>query len=207
MAGDSWGHESPCGRHPLAEKKDTQTHKQPTCWASLTQAPPPPSLPTNRKEMSREQPVLDICALYSAYRGHGKAIDRSDWFFEFRDEVVNRKKKSDNNDANTTASKGRGKGRKNSALSGKVSAQGGSGRGSADDNDADEGGVDPTGGAELLARFEHASDQLASMGYVRPLKRRRRLDGGNAGKGKKAQGPKGAVTRLVFSYTMEDGAL
>lgn len=65
--------------------------------------------------------------------------------------------------------------------------------------------IDPTGGAELLARFEHASDQLASMGYVRPLKRKR-LETEGGGKAK-APGPKGSVTRLVFSYTMEDGAL
>ncbi|CAM9638276.1 unnamed protein product, partial [Ectocarpus sp. 6 AP-2014] len=71
----------------------------------------------------------------------------------------------------------------------------------------EEGAIDPTGGAELLARFEHASDQLASMGYVRPLKRRKRPEAeGGGGKGQ-APGPKGSVTRLVFSYTMEDGAL
>ncbi|CAN0300371.1 unnamed protein product, partial [Ectocarpus fasciculatus] len=70
----------------------------------------------------------------------------------------------------------------------------------------DDGVIDPTGGAELLARFEHASDQLASMGYVRPLKRRKRLEAEGGVRGK-APGPKGGVTRLVFSYTMEDGAL
>ncbi|CAN0410417.1 unnamed protein product [Hapterophycus canaliculatus] len=164
--------------------------------------------------MSREQPVLDICALYSCYRGHGKAIDRSDWFFDFRDEVVQPANEKNERNAHTTetpaASKGGGKERgkrRGNVPAGRGSDGGGRGTGDGGDR-GDEGGVDPTGGAELLARFEHASDQLASMGYVRPLKRRRRLEEGRGGgKGKKEQGPKGSVTRLVFSYTMEDGAL
>ena len=134
--------------------------------------------------MSEEQPVLDICLLYSCYRGHGKTIDRSDWFADFRSETLKHRTKNKNrNDRPANTKAGRSK------------SPGGGGA-------ADDGGVDPTGGAELLARFEHASDQLASMGYVRPLKRRKKLEERGGG-----PGPKGAVTRLVFSYTMEDGSL
>lgn len=149
-----------------------------------------------RKEMSEEQPVLDICLLYACYRGHGKTIDRSDWFVDFRDETVKHKKKV----AGAPKRKSKATGRP------KSSERGGGGA----DPAAADAGIDPTGGAELLARFEHASDQLASMGYVRPLKRRRNLEleRGGRGKGKgEGPGPKGAVTRLVFSYTMEDGEL
>ncbi|CAN0461062.1 unnamed protein product [Ectocarpus sp. 12 AP-2014] len=45
------------------------------------------------------------------------------------------------------------------------------------------------------------------MGYVRPLKRRKRPEAEGGGGTGQAPGPKGSVTRLVFSYTMEDGAL
>lgn len=136
--------------------------------------------------MSEEQPVLDICLLYSCYRGHGKTIDRSDWFVDFKNETVKHRKnkKSDSNS--------------NKAPGGGVAA---------DEGSCSASCVDPTGGAELLARFEHASDQLASMGYVRPLKRRKMLEEKERRRGGAQLGPKGAVTRLVFSYTMEDGAL
>lgn len=146
--------------------------------------------------MSEEQPVLDICLLYSCYRGHGKTIDRSDWFTDFRKETLKHNKnhnKTNSNQANTKA-----KAAKGSNKAGRSRSPGGGG--APDDGSS----VDPTGNAELLARFEHASDQLASMGYVRPLKRRKKLEERRRGE---APGPKGAVTRLVFSYTMEDGAL
>lgn len=58
--------------------------------------------------------------------------------------------------------------------------------------------IDPDGKDELRARFKHASDELAFMGYVQPYKRRRKEDVG-------ATGPKGAVTRLVYAYTMQGG--
>ncbi|CAM9223025.1 unnamed protein product [Pylaiella littoralis] len=171
-----------------------------------------------RKEISKEQPVLDICALYSSYRGHGKTIDRSDWFADFRDETVKHRtattptelsaglrtksakweKKKKDKTCRPSKSSGRV-----STDGGKVAAGGGGAGAGGDDGDAG-GGVDPTGSVELLARFEHASDQLASMGYVRPLKRRKNLEREGRGRG---AGPKGEVTRLVFSYTMEDGAL
>lgn len=58
------------------------------------------------------------------------------------------------------------------------------------------------GPAELRARFGQASNELAFLGYVKAYKRRRRDEGGGAG-----AGPKGAVTRLVYAYTMEGGGL
>lgn len=168
--------------------------------------------------MSREQPVLDICALYACYRGHGKSIDRSDWFFDFRDEVAGHGENVDNNniDDNLREARAGSKAASTGKDKGKRKGRGGGGDGCSGCNESgpsDGVPVDPTAGVELLARFEHASDQLASMGYVRPLKRRRRLDEGRGvqrrgkGKGTGGLGPKGAVTRLVFSYTMEDGAL
>lgn len=156
-------------------------------------------LSPNRKEMSEDQPVLDICLLYSCYRGHGKTIDRSDWFVDFRKETLQHHKnhnKKNNANAKMNASNG-----SNTAGRSRSPGVGVGGGGAADEGSSC---VDPTGTAELLARFEHASDQLASMGYVRPLKRRKKLDEKRA---VEAPGPKGAVTRLVFSYTMEDGAL
>ncbi|CAB1100283.1 unnamed protein product [Ectocarpus sp. CCAP 1310/34] len=178
--------------------------------------------------MSEEIPVLDLCALYSCYRGHGKTIDRSDWFLDFRKEALKHKTRIPPAAKATAPSKG-GKNKKQSfrpreipgelgAYSGVShvfvqAAPGGAGGAGVQTSSAagggvpdEEGAIDPTGGAELLARFEHASDQLASMGYVRPLKRRKRPEAEGAGKGQ-APGPKGSVTRLVFSYTMEDGAL
>ncbi|CBN79460.1 expressed unknown protein [Ectocarpus siliculosus] len=164
-----------------------------------------------RRSMSEEIPVLDLCALYSCYRGHGKTIDRSDWFLDFRKEALKHKTRIPAAAKATAPSTG-GKTKKKSSRSREIS--GGAGGGGVQTSSKggggvpdEEGAIDPTGGAELLARFEHASDQLASMGYVRPLKRRKRAEAeGGGGKGQ-APGPKGSVTRLVFSYTMEDGAL
>ena len=60
--------------------------------------------------------------------------------------------------------------------------------------------IDPNGMEELRTRFKHASDELAFLGYVKPYKRRRREDVGGTG-------PRGAVTRLVYAYTMQGGVL
>lgn len=52
--------------------------------------------------------------------------------------------------------------------------------------------------AELRARFRHASSELAFLGFVRPYKRKRKQDEG-------LRGPKGAMERLVFAYSMQSG--
>ena len=184
--------------------------------------------PSYRKEVSDADGggggLTDTCLLYSSYRHYGKVIDRSDWFTDFRESVTfsARGKNSAASSSRAASSGGirtspRGKEPPQSANPSKSGKQkkgaeggqdiGGGGRGgggSGGGNDAgseeEEEVIDPNGPEELRARFKHASDELAFLGYVQPYKRRRREDIGG-------RGPRGAVTRLVYAYTMQGGNL
>ena len=52
----------------------------------------------------------------------------------------------------------------------------------------------PTAPAEVRVRFDHACQELAMMGYVKPSKKKRKGQ-------EEGPGPKGAVARLVYNYT------
>lgn len=150
--------------------------------------------------MSADQPLADVCLLYSRHRSHGKIIDRSDWFNDFCKSVKESKVNSGVQDNKRRAPERRN-GDKPSEHS-----QAGARDGlevsavAVDSSSGTAGNVDPSRPSEMRARFGHASNELAFLGYVKAYKRRRREEGRGAG-------PKGAVTRLVYAYTMEGGAL
>lgn len=179
--------------------------------------------------MAQEYPLSDTCLLYACYRGHGKVIERSNWYTDYRETVVrhhrqqlkrHHEQQTGNasaeatglftivqEDAESTGTKGT---RKRSARILKRAAT------AIDHGDAEQGDGSRAGNgsasngrenttrcppaADLRARFNHASNELAFLGYVKAWKRRRRDKA-------RGQGPKGAVTRLVYAYTMEGGAL
>lgn len=128
--------------------------------------------------MSGEDQLImsDSCLMYSLYTGQGKVIPRSEWFSSFKDSV--------------TGAGGSRRETNQRQLRKKKQQQK-----EEEEDEAVAEVVDPKGPAEMRVRFDHASRELAMMGYVKPnLKKRRKEDG-------KGSGPKGAVTRLVFNYT------